>query len=67
MLKLMPIPHVFHMKEIIPMSRKTNDCCGDMFTGGPDVLNNHAKCSKPAYAIFPPHQLKNGNFRTEFC
>ena len=45
MLKLMPIPHVLHMKEIIPTSR-TNDCCGDMFTGGPDVPNNHARCSK---------------------
>ena len=46
MLKLMPIPHVLHMKEIIPTSRRTNDCCGDMFTGGPDVPNNHARCSK---------------------
>ena len=46
MLKLMPIPHVLHMKEIIPTSRRTIDCCGDMFTGGPDVPNNHARCSK---------------------
>ena len=33
--KLMPIPHVLHMKEIIPMGRSTNNCGGDMFTGGP--------------------------------
>ena len=46
MLKLMPIPHAIHMKEIIPTSRRTNDCCGDMFTGGPDVPNNYARCSK---------------------
>ena len=44
MLKLMPVPHVLHMKEIIPTSRRTNDCCGD--NGGPDVPNNHARCSK---------------------
>ena len=46
MLKLMPIPHVLHMKEIIPTSRRTNDCCRDMPTGGPDVPSNHATCSK---------------------
>ena len=46
MLKLMPILHVLHMKEIIPTSRRTNDRCGDMFTGGPDVPNNHVRCSK---------------------
>ena len=50
MLNLMPIPHVLHMKEIIPMSRRTNDCCADMVTGGPDVPNNHARCSKLAMA-----------------
>ena len=34
MLKLMPIPHVPHMKEIIPTSRRTNNC-------GPDVNESH--------------------------
>ena len=49
MLKLMPIPHVLHMKEIIPPSRRTNDCCGDLFTGGPDLRNSHARCSNMSH------------------
>ena len=27
MLNLMPIPHVLHVKGIVPTSRRTNDCC----------------------------------------
>ena len=34
MLNLMLIPHVLHMKEIISMSRRTNNCGGHMFTDG---------------------------------
>ena len=45
MLNLMTIPHVLHMKEIIPTSRRTNDCGGHMFTGGPDVRNSNASNS----------------------
>ena len=29
MLKLMAIPHVLHMKETIPTSRRTNNCGGE--------------------------------------
>ena len=43
MLKPMPIPHVPHMKEIIPTNKGTSNCGGHMFTGGPDVRNSHAK------------------------
>ena len=42
MFELMPVPHVLHMIELIPMSRRTNNCGGHMFIGGPDVLNSHA-------------------------
>ena len=45
MLKLMLVPHVLHLKEIIPTSRSTNNCGGHMFTGGPDVRNSHASNS----------------------
>ena len=49
MLKLVPIPHVLHMKEIIPArlstSRSTNNCGGHMFRGGADVRNSHASNS----------------------
>ena len=43
--KLMPIPRVRHMREIIPTSRRTNNCGGLMFTSGPDVRNGHASNS----------------------
>ena len=43
--KLMPIPRVRHMREIIPTSRRTNNCGGHMFTSGPDVRNSHASNS----------------------
>ena len=49
MLKLMPIPRVLHMKEIIPTSRRTNDCWGDISTGGPDVRNSRARCSNMSH------------------
>ena len=49
MLKLMPIPHVLHIKEIIPTSRRTNDCGRHMFTSGPDVRNSHASKSNINY------------------
>ena len=39
MLKLMPFPHVLHVKETISTSRRTNDCCRHMFT----VTENHTK------------------------
>ena len=35
MLNLMPIPHVFEMSEIIPLSRTTDNSGGRMLTGGP--------------------------------
>ena len=41
LLKLMPIPHVPHMTEIIPTNSKTNNCGGHLFTGGPDVRNSN--------------------------
>ena len=46
MLRLMPIPHVLHVKGTIPTSRRTNDCGGKMFTGGPDV---YARSGKTTY------------------
>ena len=48
MLKLVPIPRVSHMKEIIPTrlsTTRSNHCGGHMFTGGPDVRNSHASNS----------------------
>ena len=42
MLNLMTIPHALHMKKIISMSRRTNNCGGHMFIGGPDVRDSHA-------------------------
>ena len=46
MLNLMTIPHVVHMKEIIATSKRTNNCGGHMFTGGPDVFKSHAMRSQ---------------------
>ena len=46
MLKLMPISHVPHMKEIIPTSRRTNNCGKDMFTIGLNARDSHANNSK---------------------
>ena len=40
---LKPIPHVLHMKETIPTSRRTNNCCG--FADGPDVRNSCSNIS----------------------
>ena len=48
MLKLMPIPHVLHVKETIPTSRKTNECGGHMFTSGPGIRISHAKSGNMA-------------------
>ena len=45
MLKLIAMPHVLHMKETIPMSRRTSNCGGCIFTGGPDVRDNGARTS----------------------
>ena len=45
MLGLMTIPHILHMKEIIPMGRRTNSCDGHISTGGPDVCSSHASDS----------------------
>ena len=45
MLKLMPVPNVLHMKEIIPTMRRTNNCGRHKFTSGPDIHNNHASSS----------------------
>ena len=47
---LKPIPHVLHMKETIPMSRRTNNCCVHMFAGGPDVRNSHASSSNSSHS-----------------
>ena len=45
MFDLMPIPRVFFMNETIPTSRRTHNTSRRMFTGGPDVHNDHAKNS----------------------
>ena len=46
MLKLMPIPHVLQMNEVISTRRRTNDGGRCMLTSGSDVT------PKPAIATF---------------
>ena len=43
MLNLMPIPHVFEMNEIIPMSRMTDNSGRRMLTSGPDVRDSQSR------------------------
>ena len=50
MLNLMPVPHVLHVKEITPTSRRTNNCGGHNFTCGPDVRHSHASTATSAMA-----------------
>ena len=46
MLKLMPIPHVLQMNEVIPTSRRTNNGGRRMLTAGSDVRDAQASNSK---------------------
>jgi hypothetical protein len=43
MLNLMPIPHVFQMNDIIPMSRTTNNSGRHLLTTGADVRDSQAR------------------------
>jgi hypothetical protein len=40
--RMMTIPHVLDMKEIIPTSRRANNCGGHMFNRASDVHSSHA-------------------------
>ena len=57
-MKRMPIPHVLHMKEIIPESRRTNNCGRHMSTSGPDVHNSHASNINIATLTVAKNQIK---------
>ena len=53
MLYLMPIRHVFHMKEIISTSRRTYNCGGHMFIAGQSMaLSKHGGGVKVSFAQF---------------